>query len=514
MFSFSRRPARKPALIGVEKLEDRITPVVTPLNDTFSAAVGQITSITSLQGLLANDFSPDNPFSKLVAAQTTPAVAASGKQALPPDTVTVYPDGSLQIRVPSTLLTGDSISFTYRATDITTNQFGDATVTINLTGGGKQRLFATATGPGTTATVRVFDNVTGVEKFSFVPYEASFTAGVRVATGDINEDGVDDILVAPAIGGGARVVIYDGNSGAKAEDFFVFEPTFRGGADVAVGDVNGDQVKDVIIGAGDGGGPRVVVYDGKATARFTNPPVPSTLSSTKLMDFFAYESTFRNGVRVAAGDLQGLRQTDPNNARDFIVTGSGFGGGPAVKVFDGKIAANQLLLGIAEPSPQAAFFSGDSNYRGGINVAVGQFRGDGKADIVTGAGNGTASVRVYDGRSYALLREFVAGTADIPSGGSTNGNSDSSNTFGVPNAGGAPSNLFSSGGSKTSAEGGVRVAAVDRNGDDLADIVTGPGPGVAPRVRIYDGNSLQEVSNFLAFPSTFLGGVYVGANAY
>src|SRR5437763_132101 len=83
---------------------------------------------------------------------------------------------------------------------------------------------AVGPGPGAGPQVRVFDAATGVERYSFLAYEASFTGGVRVATGDLNRDGVDDIVVAPAVGGSARIKVYDGKFGTQIDDFFVFEP--------------------------------------------------------------------------------------------------------------------------------------------------------------------------------------------------------------------------------------------------------------------------------------------------
>ena len=56
----------------------------------------------------------------------------------------------------------------------------------------------------------------------------------------------------------------------------------------------------------------------------------------------------------------------------------------------------------------ANFFAGDPNLRGGVRVAVADTDGDGRADFVTGSGEGEASrVRVY--KAATLL---AAGPAD------------------------------------------------------------------------------------------------------
>ncbi len=57
--------------------------------------------------------------------------------------------------------------------------------------------------------------------------------------------------------------------------------------------------------------------------------------------------------------------------------------------------------------------------------------------------------------------------------------------------------------------GGVFVAAGDVTGDGRAEIVTGPGVGGGPHVRVF-GQSLQIVSEFFAYHPNFTGGVRVG----
>src|SRR5439155_27166985 len=120
----------------------------------------------------------------------------------------------------------------------------------------------TGAGVGGAPTVRVFDFATGAEKFNFLAYTANFAGGVRVATGDVNGDGVPDIITAPGAGGGPHIKVFDGATGQLITQFMAYTPSFAGGVYVAAGDVNGDGKADIITGAGAGGGPHVKVFDG------------------------------------------------------------------------------------------------------------------------------------------------------------------------------------------------------------------------------------------------------------
>jgi uncharacterized protein YkwD len=60
-------------------------------------------------------------------------------------------------------------------------------------------------------------------------------------------------------------------------------------------------------------------------------------------------------------------------------------------------------------------------------------------------------------------------------------------------------------------KGGVRVAVADMNGDGQQDVITAPGPGYSPVVRIFDGATGREIRSFYAYAYGYLGGVNVAA---
>jgi RHS repeat-associated protein len=63
--------------------------------------------------------------------------------------------------------------------------------------------------------------------------------------------------------------------------------------------------------------------------------------------------------------------------------------------------------------------------------------------------------------------------------------------------------------------GGVRVALANLDGDGFPDIITAPGPGMAPEVKVFDGQTGAQfagpVGDFLAYDASFRGGVFVAA---
>ncbi len=252
---------------------------------------------------------------------------------------------------------------------------GVRTATADLTGDGVLDV-VTAPASAGAPNVVVFDGATGAVVRSFLAYEPTFTGGLQLAAGDVTGDGVADVVTGTGAGGAPLIRVFDGRTGAEVAAFFAYEDTFRGGVQVAVGDVDGDGTLDLIAGTGVGGGPRVRVLRGGDFA--------------VLFDYFAYDSSFRGGVNVAAADTDG-------DGRAEIYTGTGVGGGPHVAVFDPR-----------DGRVEAGFFAYDPSFRGGVSVAARDLDGDGTPEVITAPGPGGAGhVRVWDSTGEEVA-EFLA----------------------------------------------------------------------------------------------------------
>ncbi|MFZ9862619.1 MAG: beta strand repeat-containing protein, partial [Gemmataceae bacterium] len=244
-------------------------------------------------------------------------------------------------------------------------------------------------GPTGGPRVTIMNGSNGAVIANFFAYDPSFVGGLYVAAADVTGDHVVDLITGAGIGGGPHVKVWDGTTLANSNptvvtQFFAYATTFTGGVTVAAGDLSGDNIAEIVTGAGAGGGPQVNIYQGGTFQ----------LQSS----FFAYGSSFTGGVYVAVGDVTGDGQGD-------IVTGAGAGGGPQVSVFNGQ--SLQLL---------SSFFAYSVFFGGGVRVGTIDFTGNGIQDIVTGAGPGAGPHVIVQDFDNNILDQYFSGPETFQGG--------------------------------------------------------------------------------------------------
>ena len=195
------------------------------------------------------------------------------------------------------------------------------------------------------------------------------------------------------------MILIDGATRKQvASVFTIDDPNYHGGVRVALADINGDGHADLVAGAGVGGGSRVVVYDGlaflqqSAAGGFTfRDLAPGETPAKLVQDFYAFadDPGYTGGVFLAAGDIDGDGKGD-------VVAGAGAGGGRRVRILNGA----DLLAGKGANAGNLANFdvAGNTASVSGVRVAVKKLDADQYADVVVGDGADGPS-RVYLGKN-------------------------------------------------------------------------------------------------------------------
>jgi hypothetical protein len=250
--------------------------------------------------------------------------------------------------------------------------------------------------------------------------------GSALAVGDFNHDGYDDVAIGAdqSDKGGGVAILYGSSTGLNVVSPAWFDqssPALPGspetgdefGHSVAVGDFNGDHFADLAIGVpGEGIGSAAVAGDvtilyGTSIGLSTNHSTLWDENSTGIPGTAELQDQF--GFSVAAGDVTGDGRADlvvgvPNEGIGSVVrageivllkgSSSGISG-------SGSQAFDQNSTSVPGASEEDDLF--------GKAVAVGDFNGDGKADVavgVPGEGVGTADhagcVDVLKGTSTGL----------------------------------------------------------------------------------------------------------------
>jgi hypothetical protein len=255
--------------------------------------------------------------------------------------------------------------------------------------------------PGKPAEVRLYDGNGDRFVATVIPFPG-FEGSVNLAMGDIDGDGILDLIVGAGAGHAPEVVAYAGASirgkgtfGTELARFQAFEPAARGGVSVAAAQIDGETSDNIIVGSPPGVPSEVKVY--KAQLSSSPGAVPAIFSS------FKPYGDDRSGVSIATGFV------DFSTGRESIVTAPGAGSATEVKVFAfpllkpiGKAGSSSSQTArIDQPVNTASFIPFGKEYRGGVSLATGWLAGSlggAKRIIVSQLADG-GSVKVFSSGS-------------------------------------------------------------------------------------------------------------------
>jgi peptidylprolyl isomerase len=271
----------------------------------------------------------------------------------------------------------------------------------------KSILVTDAAGWTSSSIVRVIDPATGSVRTQFDAFSGGYRGGVQAVLGDLDGNGLPEVIVAPGKGVVGVVKVFSlGGEELPAYQITPFGSQWTGGVNLAVGDIDGDRLADIVVSRATGDG-EVRVF---RTAAAAEPGQFATIRP--------FAADFVGGSSVAVGDFgtfAGGTLVDGAKAdgRLEIVVGSGATAAPLVRVYD---------VSEATPTVVKTITPFEASFLGGVAVSTARVNADSISDVVVAAGRrGGSRIEIHDGRigtnarlqAYAALSEFELRNAAV-----------------------------------------------------------------------------------------------------
>ena len=186
----------------------------------------------------------------------------------------------------------------------------------------------------------------------------------------------------------ARAQSKDLSTGLRDEDMRIIgrDPGDAAGSAIAVGDVSGDGIGDILIGSPRSSGVQNSrLNSGEVSVVLGGVTLPSTFQVRNAAHtFYGATESARLGSSVAVADLDGDGVGDiVMGAPEADAPGSGEGG--VFVFYGGSRLADDSSFDLATVRPDISIWGAETGARMGRAVATGDFNGDGIPDLAVGA---------------------------------------------------------------------------------------------------------------------------------